>query len=236
MNLTTNVINTIAPISIEDLKKYFLDKSITYNIDYTNSKLKGAKLLTYISNLDIPCDITFDNKNEKDELLKEYLNSSVLCNIPSLELQTIKLMLEYKEIGTEKNPILYKNFIVDNLEIIKQWESKLDSLTLYNMYIVNSPEMQEFAKGFTEDNTDDLSGINFLSLLKHEDFFIYYSKIKESNLKFYTKYFNEYMFKGKNLYSYWATENNPLFLITFGISEGIQLTENKEEESNVAPI
>ena len=236
MNLTTNVINTIAPISIEDLKKYFLDKSITYNIDYTNSKLKGAKLLTYISNLDIPCDITFDNKNEKDELLKEYLNSSVLCNIPSLELQTIKLMLEYKEIGTEKNPILYKNFIVDNLEIIKQWESKLDSLTLYNMYIVNYPEMQEFAKGFTEDNTDDLSGINFLSLLKHEDFFIYYSKIKESNLKFYTKYFNEYMFKGKNLYSYWATENNPLFLITFGISEGIQLTENKEEESNVAPI
>jgi hypothetical protein len=44
------------------------------------------------------------------------------------------------------------------------------------------------------------------------------------------------MFKGQNLYSYWATENNPLFLITFGISNGLQLTENKEEESNVAPI
>jgi hypothetical protein len=130
----------------------------------------------------------------------------------------------------------YKNFITDNLEIIKQWESKLDSLTLYNMYIVNSPEMQEFAKGFPEDNTEELTGINFLSLLKHEPFFIYYGKIKESNLKFYTKYFNEYMFKGKNLYSYWATENNPLFLLTFGISEGLQLIENKEEESNATPI
>ena len=54
MNLSTNVIKTIAPIAIEDLKKYFLDKSITYNIDYTNSKIKGTKLLTYISNLDIP--------------------------------------------------------------------------------------------------------------------------------------------------------------------------------------
>ena len=39
MNLPTNIIKTIAPIAIEDLKKYFLDKSITYNIDYTNSKI-----------------------------------------------------------------------------------------------------------------------------------------------------------------------------------------------------
>jgi hypothetical protein len=215
-----------------DLKKYFVDKSITYNIDYTNSKIKGEKLLTYISNLDIPCNISFSNENEKQELLKEYLNSSILCSIPSLEIQTIKLLFEYKEIGIENNPILYKNFIEDNLEIIKKWESKLDSLTLYNMYIVNSPEMQEFAKGFPEDNTGELVGINFLSLLKHENFYIYYSKIKESNLKFYTKYFNEYMFKGTNLYSHWANESNPLFLITFGISEGLQLIENQEGELN----
>ena len=236
MNLPNTAINTIAPIAIEDLKKYFVDKSITYDIDYTNSKIKGTKLLTYISNLDIPCDISFNNKNEKEELLKEYLNSSFLCTIPSLEIQTIKLMLEYKGIYTERNPILYKNFIEDNLEIIKKWETILDSLTLYNMYAVNSPEMQEFAKGFPENDTEELTGINFLSLLKHESFYIYYGKIKESNLKFYTKYFNEYMFKGKNLYSYWANENNPLFLLTFGISEGLQLIENKEEESNVTPI
>ena len=232
MNLLNNVIKTIAPIAIEDLKKYFVDKSIIYNIDYTNSKIKGTKLLTYISNLDIPCDITFNDKNEKEELLKEYLNSSVLCSIPSLEIQTIKLLLEYKEIGIEINPILYKNFIEDNLEIIKKWEGILDSLTLFNMYIVNSPEMQEFVKGFPEDNTDDLTGINFLSLLKHENFFMFYNKIDQSNLKFYSTYFNNYMFKAKNLFFYWANENNPLFLLTWGIANNI----HNESKINVAPI
>jgi hypothetical protein len=29
------------------------------------------------------------------------------------------------------------------------------------------------------------------------------------------------MFKGKNMYAYWANENNPLFLLTYGIAEGV---------------
>ena len=29
------------------------------------------------------------------------------------------------------------------------------------------------------------------------------------------------MFKGKSMFSFWANENNPLFLLTYGISEGL---------------
>ena len=46
-----NVIETTAPIKIEELKKYFADKETFYVIDYANSDLKGSKLLTYLSNL-----------------------------------------------------------------------------------------------------------------------------------------------------------------------------------------
>jgi hypothetical protein len=28
------------------------------------------------------------------------------------------------------------------------------------------------------------------------------------------------MFKGQNLYSFWANENNPMFLLTWGIAVG----------------
>jgi hypothetical protein len=34
------------------------------------------------------------------------------------------------------------------------------------------------------------------------------------------------MFKGKNLYSYWANNSNPMYLLTVGIAE--QLFKNEE--------
>ena len=36
------MINTIVPIELKDLKKYFEDKTQSYQIDYLNSKLKGS--------------------------------------------------------------------------------------------------------------------------------------------------------------------------------------------------
>ena len=41
------------------------------------------------------------------------------------------------------------------------------------------------------------------------------------------------MFKGKNLYSYWANDNNPLFLLTVSIANGTAIEclnelQNKE--------
>ena len=74
------MIETIVPIELKNLKKYFEDKTETYLIDYEKSKLKGAQFLTYLSNLDVPCDLS----NYDDELLKEYFESSMLVNIPLL--------------------------------------------------------------------------------------------------------------------------------------------------------
>ena len=85
---------------------------------------------------------------------------------------------------------------------------------------------------FIKSNEKELVGVNFISLLKNPEFYDFYKKIDKSKLKFYTHYFEDYMFKGKSMFSFWANENNPLFLISFGISEGLKLTENKEEELN----
>ena len=214
------IIETTAPISIEDLKKYFVNKETKYLIDYSNSKLKGAKLLTYLSNLDIPADIKIAEAPSEEffELVKEYFNSPFIVSIPSLEKAAIYVLFCYRGFFEDEN---FVKFITENKDIIKKWATVLDSLTLFNMYIVNVPEFKEFVTGHPHANEDDkLTGMNFVNLLKHEEFYDFYSKVNESELQYYHSYFNDYMFKGKNLFEFWATEKNFLFLLTYNIAGG----------------
>ncbi len=236
-----NVVNVTAPIQIEDLKKYFTDKTTFYQIDYKQSQLKGSKILTYLSNLDIPADLTLDNLDEQEfnSLVKDYMECSFLVNINSLESVVIDILLEHKGLVDGNK---YSKFIEDNKNVIELWVKKLDSLTLYNMYSIDDPKFTEFVSSFPKDETDSLVGVNFVSLIKNNKMYLLYNRIDKSNLTFYEKYFNDYMFKGKNLYSYWANENNPLFLLTFNIAEGkvkgkeyVETIKN-EESANVSPI
>lgn len=212
-----NIIQTPAPIAIENLKKYFEDKNTFYKINYADSKLKGSKLLTYLSNLDLPCDIDIDTTSaEFKELLLDYLHHPLVVNIPILELSTIGLLHEFKGLDN----FGHSSFIEQNIEIIRSWTSKLDSLSLYNMYVINLPEFKDFvmAHPINEDNTT--VGINFVSLLKHEYFYKFFEVIDQSKLQVYKAYYDQNMFKGNSLYSFWANENNPMFIITKAIAEG----------------
>lgn len=238
-----NFVNTIVPIAIEDLKKYFTDKSVFYIVDYKNSKLKGAKFLTYLSNLDIPCNVNLAelDKEEQYELLGEYLKSSMISNINSLEFLAIDVLRECKGLYSE---LIHADFISANQELLDKWINKLDSLTVYNMHVVGNKEFEEFTKQFPVNDEKELVGVNFISLLKHPEFYSFYEKIDTTKLQFYTHYFEDYMFKGKNMFSYWANENNPMFLLTYGIAEGLinaeMYNEAKrqtiEESANVASV
>ncbi len=237
-----NIVETVAPISIEHLKKYFADKTTFFLINYKDSSLKGAKLLTYLSNLDIPCDISVKGCTEEEcySLIKEYLHTTMLVSVPSLERAVTHMLHQFKQL----QPVQDTQFIEDNKEILSKWVSKLESLSLYNMYIVGDESFKSFVDGFDKDETDELTGINFISLLKNNDFYSFYGNTDQRNLKFYTHYFNDYMFKGKNMYSYWANQNNPMFLLTYGIAEGMITGETYnsakqktlEELANATPV
>jgi len=225
-----NIIHATAPIPIQDLKRFFIDKSISYVIDYDASTLKDQKLLTYLGNLDIPCDVTFDPTNNTHlELFKTYLETSFLVKVNSLERAAIICLLEYKGLTDSK---IYVDFIQNNIDLVKSWESRLDSLTLYNMWCIDSQEFKDWVITHPEDTSDTSKYINFVNLLKHEDFYDYYQAINKDSLKNYSKLFNEYCFKGENLFKYWATDINPMFLLTWGISSGT--IENKDFQEAVA--
>jgi hypothetical protein len=88
------------------------------------------------------------------------------------------------------------------------------------MQTVGAPEFTEFVQSHPADATDDLTGINFVQLLKYEEFYAFYGKVNREWLTNYTSYFNEYMFKGKNLYNYWGNINNPMHVLTVTIASG----------------
>lgn len=207
-----NIIETTAPIKIEELKKYFADKETFYVIDYEASDLKGAKLLTYLSNLDIPSDIKLSKSSPLfNELLLEYLNTPFLVNIPMLEKETIRLLLEYKKVAV----FGYADFITANKELLDKWASILDSLILFNTYCVNSDEYKDSIRQMERYDNNYVIGANFVSLLKYEDFYDFYTTIDSKNFKYHEAYFNNYMFKGKNLYNFWANTSNPVFIMTW---------------------
>lgn len=209
----SKVITTTAPIAIEYLKEYFSDKETTYVIDYAESELKGEKLLVYLGNLDLPADIKFETIEDLEEMVLAYASSTFIVNIKSLEFAMLNLLLK-NEIGFP---------LTDELQLLlDHWSIRIKSLLLYNLHTVNLEEFNTFVDAAPKDDTDSLVGVNFVSLLKYEEL----GQIiidDDNNLDEcinYTKYFNDYMFKGKNLFSYWANPNNILFLQTWSIGSG----------------
>jgi len=226
------IIETKAPIAIDELKKYFTDKDVSYLIDYSTSELKGKKLLTYLSNLDLPCDL----KNADYDLLKDYFYTSSLVKCPALEEMTIEVLHQYKNVDDNSYNAPASKFVSENLEIVEKWVKKLDSLSLFNLYIVEEDKFKDYVKSHPKDETNDLEGVNFISILDNTNFFSYYSKVDDKNLTYYTKYFNDYMFRGKNLYEYWANSNNPMFLLTWDTARGNGKEYIKARENHASSI
>lgn len=208
-----NIINTTAPISIDDLKKYFVDKDIKFVIDYKESKLKETKLLVYLSNLDVPCDIEIDTESEEFfSLLSHYLNFHMIINIEILERYALAMILCYMGIIEEPK---FSSFIDKNKDILERWKSVLNSLALYNISTITIPEIQEQISKFETIEDDSLVGINFVNLLKYEDMYMIFSNYDKNDLKYYQTFFKDCVYRGNNLYKYWANENNPMFLTTW---------------------
>lgn len=210
------MIETIVPIPLDQLKLYFQDKNTKFLLDYANSSLKGDKFLTYISNLDVPADVKVDiTTDEGRELLRSYFHAPNLVRLEALEILALQTLFQARDL----NNFGLEQFIDDNKGIIDQWLSVIDSLTLYNMYTLGVPQFKEWVQQFPADESIE-AGVNFVNLIQHQEMYALLEKSEVANLKFYTSYFDKYMFKGRNLFSFWANPNNPMFLLTTGIATG----------------
>ena len=221
--------DTIAPIPIELLKEYFSDDSIIFNIDYAESILKGEKLITYLSNLDVPSKLSGWEKvstEDKFSMIKDYMNAKLVVNNWELEVCVLKILFEasdldffvaYEDCEDILNEQEILQFCKENKELIDKWLTILASCSVYALTTVDDLKDMIIEEYETIDDYD-YCGVNYVQLFRHE--LTQALLTAERDVYYFEKQFNEPMFKGKNMFAYWLNETNTMAAITAGISSG----------------
>lgn len=218
-----NFRNVTVPLEIDSIKEFFQNKELFFLIDYTQSKIKGNMFLTYISNMDLPCEILFlkASKAEKFELLKIYMETRNLNNSNSLKLASAQVMLEFNEFDTTQmldNPGFTREecqeFIQANLEMIQKWDTFIRSSMIFMLTSIKDIEEEfQFKNTFKQINDPNYLGNNAVQLFSVPSFLeFYFSKQSSIELFYFKQQFEEYMFRGKNFFEFFACPQNSLYL------------------------
>ena len=213
--------STIVPISIDLIKEYFQDKSIMFNIDYENSKLSDKIFLTYLSNLDIPADITIRKDIEKEKvfaLIDAYLEIKTISDIHFLNSIAVHIMLKAK--GFDTSQVMENAYLTEELvdeyietrrETIDKWVHFIDSTMLYLLYCFKDiNEELDIKSQFEAISDPNYVGLNVVNLLQYPGFLgTYFTSEQGSKISFFEHQFDSHMFKGKSLFHYYNNPENP---------------------------
>lgn len=201
------------PLSPNDMVEFFKDKSQFYEVDMETSlkDMTERSLLSYLANLGINCTFT----KVTPTLMKEYMFMKDFVNSPMLAAihANIVYFLKYDEIAysfAEEDFGIddIRQFVLDNDELIVEQCVFLDSFLLF---AATRKEDSEVKYENVDEELHDEIGFSVLRLLTFDDFMLTYSKSIPplEDQVYYTKYFDDYMFKGQNLFHYAAA--SPLF-------------------------
>jgi len=132
------MIETIAPLNPDLLKDHIskmsreVNRTAVYIIDPDESLIKGPALLNYIGNLRLCVVLKEDTKlGTKKELVKEYLSSRLPQAVNNITEEVGIILLTIKGAAIPDGFFTVeerKEFIKDNMEVLREWEKFLDSI------------------------------------------------------------------------------------------------------------
>lgn len=224
-NLSTtapeNIRRVATPLMPDDIKEFFVNKDIMFVIDYDKSRLRGPALLTYLSNLDVPCDIDFTGENyvqNYKELMLAYMKQRTICSCGSLAIHLAQLICAARGVSIQEIPyvtaipaeVIYE-FLIENQELVFNWMEFLDSMNIFCIYAIE--ELNERFK--PEENLPvvvdkEFVGHNVVNLFGLPLFFETYTSQDPSKYaqKFFAHQFKDYMFMNQRLVTYFNTPVN----------------------------
>jgi hypothetical protein len=203
-------VETTAPIGMAVLKRKFTE-NIKFVLDYDEGKYKGKVFMTYLSNLNIDCEVQVKDLEALKGLLTDYFHMPAIVSIGLLEDVAMHVLLAAsgRPFRLSFDPA---DYIAQNREIIDVWLKRLYSLHLYAMHCTN--QYEEYIQSFPHDDNDSVVGLNYVSLIKHPMFIVLMSGVTEADYSWNKTMFNDYIFAGSNLFSFFAVQENPLFAMT----------------------
>jgi len=181
------------PLSSKLLINHFEDNSISYNIDYSNSKIKNVAFINYLYNIQIETNVAVDinsSYEEKSELFLTWLEFRDVIYIDTFAHTLLNLLLIEKDanirfpsIFTEKES---KQFIVENIDLINRIIEFMDSLILFLLYKFDEQPIETFNVKTVDDS--NYVPKNVATIFSIEEFYTYYS-LPFREKKWFSKYF-----------------------------------------------
>ncbi len=238
------VIHTKVPFSLDEMKDYFLDKNKFYIIDYKNSELKGNRFISYMGNLEITFEVNYTSlsKEEKFELLLEFFKSRNIVKFSSMALTASEVILRMRKIDgirLTENSLLTDaekdEFIATNEELLERWVTFLLSTNLFMLTTAKEiNDSYNFKEGFKEIIDAHYVGQNIVQLFSVPSFMeVFLSAHIEREIVYFKHQFEDYMFKGQNLFYYYNCPENIPFIIFNEILKGSIQPEQLSELKNV---
>lgn len=225
---------SVVPFPTEVIREYFENKELFFVLNHTQSRIKGDQFLTYITNLDMPCDIEFDLPlpyEEYAQIMLAHMTQNSLHNASSLHVLAAEIMLVAKGMNYEHSPYAMPvgkenvlRFIEENKEVVGKWMHFIDSTQVYALWAIKTLK-EHYVPEERFETIDDRHyvGANVAMLYRIPEFIGLYFSIdcKEYKMSFFKQQYEEYMFKSHRLAYYFRSKNNIAALQFESLARGI---------------
>lgn len=206
------------PLDDNQLLEFIDNQDKVYVIDFSKNTLDNQTALTYLSNLEMKCNVDFSGLSleQKFDLIKTYMTFDSMVSIENLEKLVLQIFNQYKGLIIEDSilDILSKDeissFIKENQDLLQKYDEVFSSIFFFNLMSFYNNEEKELMKKGCEKIIQNprYIGINFVNLLKYPEFYAQFLLDKPKYTYYFQEYFEDYMFKGYNLFKFLETENN----------------------------
>lgn len=229
-----NIRYVSVPIPAATLREYFENKELFFIANYDESRLKGEAFLTYLTNLNVPCDVKFNTPMSYEtysEVLLAYMNQNSIIGTAGLHVMAAEMLLLAKGLPYEKSPYALpidesfpKRFVEENKELVDKWLHFLDSTQVYALSAIKALNDHYKPKDRFQ-NVDDKNyvGRNIAVLYGLPEFIGFYFAIEGAKyrLSYFTQQYEEYMFKSERLAKYFGSKNNHAALLFSVVARGL---------------